>query len=196
MRAAGVTAALIAFSVAAASDWIWQVPALPAAALLLAAAVFAPGPRPATQTKSGGRASLGWRIGAITVAIAALVAIAIPLATVSSVRASQSAATTGKLAQALADARTAVRLQPGAASSQLQLALVLELRGDTMDALTAAQAATRDEPANWSAWLVRSRLEAEAGHPALGTCRIQTQPLAQPPITDLQLMTDHTKRIS
>jgi tetratricopeptide (TPR) repeat protein len=70
------------------------------------------------------------------------------------------------LAQALADARTAVRLQPGAASSQLQLALVLELRGDTPGALTAARAATRDEPANWTAWLVRSRLEAEAGHPA------------------------------
>jgi hypothetical protein len=164
VRAAGVTAALIAFSVAAASDWIWQVPALPAAALLLAAAVFAPGPRPAMQT--GARAAALWRIGAIAIAIAALVAIAIPLATVSSVRASQSAATTGKLAQALADARTAVRLQPGAASSQLQLALVLELRGDTPGALTAARAATRDEPANWTAWLVRSRLEAEAGHPA------------------------------
>jgi len=168
VRAAGVAAALIAFSVAAASDWIWQVPALPAAAMLLAAAVFASGPRAATQTQTQTRprAALPWRIGAIATAIAALVAIAVPLATVSSVRESQSAATTGNMAQALADARTAVRLQPGAASSQIQLALVQELQGDTTDALTAVQAATRDEPANWSAWLVRSRLEAEAGHPA------------------------------
>jgi len=106
------------------------------------------------------------RIGAIVIAIAALLAIAVPLATVSSVRESQSAATTGDLARALADARTAVALQPGAASSQIQLALVLELRGDAPDALAAARAATRDEPSNWSAWLVRSRLEVEAGHPA------------------------------
>ena len=42
VRAAGLTGALVAFCVAAASDWIWQVPALPAAFLLLAAAVLAP----------------------------------------------------------------------------------------------------------------------------------------------------------
>jgi len=69
------------------------------------------------------------------------------------------------LTRALADARAAVALEPGAASSQIQLALVLELRGDTAGALTAARAATRDEPDNWSAWLVRSRLETEGGHP-------------------------------
>ena len=93
VRAAGVMAALIAFCVAAASDWIWQVPALPAAALLLAAAVF--DPRSATCDPNGDSRALPLRIGATTVAIAALVAIAFPLATVSSVRASQSAATTG-----------------------------------------------------------------------------------------------------
>ncbi|MGZ6616608.1 MAG: O-antigen ligase family protein [Solirubrobacteraceae bacterium] len=164
VRAAGVTAALIAFYVAAASDWIWQVPAVPAAALLLAAAVLAPRARPSPQRSA--RAALPLRLGVIAIAIAALFAIALPLATVSSVRESQSAVATGDSARALADARTAVALEPGAASSQIQLALVLELRGNTSAAVAAARTATRDEPDNWSTWLVRSRLEAEAGHPA------------------------------
>ena len=164
VRAAGLTGALIAFCVAAASDWIWQVPAVPAAFLLLAAAVFAPPSRSAAGPRAGG--SLTLRLGAIAVAIAALVAIAIPLATVSTVRASQAAVLSGNPARALADARAAVRLEPGAASPQIQLALVLELQGDVPDALAAARSATIDEPDNWSGWLIVSRLEAEAGHPA------------------------------
>jgi hypothetical protein len=164
VRVAGVAGALIAFYVAAASDWIWQVPALPAAFMLLAAALLAPRSRAGSQP--AGSASLRMRLGTIAIAIASLVAIAIPLATVSSVRESQAAVAGGDPARALADARAAVRLEPGAASPQIQLALVLELRGDVAHALAAARTATVDEPANWSAWLIVSRLEAEAGHPA------------------------------
>ncbi|MGA2928404.1 MAG: tetratricopeptide repeat protein, partial [Solirubrobacteraceae bacterium] len=98
--------------------------------------------------------------------VACLLAIAMPLATASAVRASQAAASSGDPAAALADARTAARLEPSAASPQLQLALVLEAQGDFRDAVLAARRATLDEPANWSVWLVRSRLEAETGHPA------------------------------
>ena len=108
VRAAGLAGALIAFLVAAASDWIWRVPALPAAFLLLTAAVLAP----ATGTDRGPGRRVSWsiRLGAVAIAGAALIAIAIPLATVSTVRQSQSAVVSGDPAQALADARTAVRL--------------------------------------------------------------------------------------
>jgi Flp pilus assembly protein TadD len=41
---------------------------------------------------------------------------------------------------------------------------VLELQGRIGPALAAARRATGDEPLNWDNWLVRSRLEAEAGH--------------------------------
>jgi hypothetical protein len=170
-RAAGVTGALIAFLVAASSDWIWQVPALPAAFLLLAAAVLAPG--------SPGRGGLAKgvsrcvRLGAAVIAVASLVAIAVPLATVSKVRASQAAVVSGDLARALADARAAARLEPGAPSAELQLALVLELQGDVPGALTAAHRAASDEPSNWSTWLVVSRLEAEAGRPAASLAAYQ-----------------------
>ena len=162
VRAAGAAGAMVAFCVAAASDWIWQVPALPAAFLLLAAAVLAP----ARVTGPGGGASLRLRLSATVLAVACLFAIAVPMATVSTVRESQAAASGGDPAQALADARAAVSLQPGAASAQIQLALVLEQQGRVRDALTAALAATRHEPDNWSGWLVMSRLEAEAGNPS------------------------------
>jgi hypothetical protein len=161
VRAAGVLGAMVAFCVSAASDWIWQVPALPAAFLLLAAAVLAP-PRAAGARRA---ATLSLRLGVIATAIACLLAIAIPMATVSTVRESQAAVLKGDPARALADAQAAVRLEPGAASPQIQLALVFELQGDVPGALEAAHRATLDEPNNWTAWLIASRLEAEAGHP-------------------------------
>jgi O-antigen ligase/polysaccharide polymerase Wzy-like membrane protein len=159
-RAAGLTGALVAFAVGAAGDWIWQVPALPAAFLLLSAAVLAPGRGAAPRLPP-----TGLRLGAIAVAVASLVAIAVPLATVNTVRASQAAVLSGDPTQALADARAAVRLEPDAVSPQIQLALVLELDGDVHGALAAAHTAAANEPGDWSTWLIVSRLEAEAGHP-------------------------------
>lgn len=155
--AAGVVAALVTFCVSAASDWIWQVPVLPAAFLLLSAAVLAP------QGRSWPASRHRWpfRMAAVAVAVVCLVAIGYPLAVTSAVRRSQTAASAGNSTEALGEARTAVRLEPGSASAQLQLAVVLEDRRDFSAALAAARHATRDEPSNWSTWLVRSRLEAE-----------------------------------
>jgi hypothetical protein len=105
------------------------------------------------------------RAGAVVLSLACLLAIAVPLATTSAIRQSQQAASSGNPALALADARTAARLEPGAAAPQLQLALVLELQHDVHGALIAVQRAASDEPANWSVWVVASRLQAEVGHP-------------------------------
>ena len=174
-RAAGAAAALLAFMVSAIADWVWQLPVLPAAFLLLAAAVLAPAspkalvreqvsgsePRQARRGARGRRLLV--RAGFGVVAIGCLVAIGVPLATVTNVRQSQAAVNAGNTTAALADARSAVRLEPGAASAQLQVALVLELQHHVRSALAAARMATRDEPQNWSAWLVLSRLQAESG---------------------------------
>ena len=160
-RAAGTTAALLAFMVSALVEWVWQLPVLPAIFLLLAAAVLAPAKRTAAASRRG---RLLLRTGLVAAALGCLAAIGIPLATVSAVRQSQAAVDAGDVSLALADARSAVRLQPGASSAQLQVALVLELQHDFPAALTAARTATRDEPQNWSDWLVLSRLDAETGH--------------------------------
>jgi O-Antigen ligase len=161
-RAAGLTAALVAFCVSAAFDWIWQVPVLPAAFLLLAAAALAPRARQPALAKLQFRA-LRLAIGAV--AVACLAAIAVPLATTDELRSSQAASAGGNQTLALADARAAASIEPGAASPQIQLALVQELQGHPGAALVSARRAAADEPANWSTWLIVSRLEAETGDP-------------------------------
>ena len=171
--AAGATAALVAFLVGAAVDWLWQLPVLPAAVLLVGAAVLAPAAATRTvraleedraEREIRWRSPLLLRIGLALASVACLVAIAVPLATASNVRKSQIAIDSGNTIAALDDARSAVRIEPGAASPHLQLALVLELQARYPAAVTAARQAVHDEPQNWSAWLVLSRLEAEAGH--------------------------------
>jgi hypothetical protein len=176
-RAAAAAAALLAFMVSAAGDWVWQLPVLTAAFLLLAAAVLAPAVRrhsvdaaetEASSDGTGARASrrrLVARVALIVTALACLTAIGIPLAAATDVSRSQAAAAAGNTSAALADARSAARLEPGAASPQLQIALVLELQHSYPAAAAASRTATRNEPQNWSDWLVLSRIEAESGHP-------------------------------
>lgn len=177
---AAVAGATAAFMVSAAVDWIWQLPVLPVALLLLVAAVLAParaaappGERPAPESAGLGavirRRWRRWtlRAGLLALAAGALVAIGVPLTATSDVRRSQADANAGNYAAALAKARSATHVEPGAASADLQVALVLELERRFTPAVNAARAATRDEPANWQTWLVRSRIEAEAGHPLL-----------------------------
>jgi cytochrome c-type biogenesis protein CcmH/NrfG len=65
----------------------------------------------------------------------------------------------------LSDALAAARIESGAASPEIQAALVQELQGHPGSALVSARRAAADEPANWSTWLIISRLEAETGHP-------------------------------
>jgi tetratricopeptide (TPR) repeat protein len=166
--AAGVAGALFAFVVAAASDWFWQVPVLPVCFLLLAGAVLAPRRRrrrgEAARPVSSRQA---WATRAVLMAAAAacLIVIGIPMATTIDLRKSQAAAAAGNQSAALADARSAVRLEPRSASAHLQEALVLELMRNVPGAVSAARAATVDEPDNWQTWLVLSRLQAEAGAP-------------------------------
>lgn len=178
-RAAAVLAALLAFMVGASVDWLWQLPVLPVVFMLLAASVLVPGRGPSlVRRRLAGRGegapavsrpqraarALG-RGGVIVLAALALIATAVPLAAESDVRSSQNAAAASDLTAAAGDARSAIRIEPGASSPYLQLALVLELRHDLPPAVVAARHAVRDESRNWANWLILSRLEAEDGHP-------------------------------
>lgn len=165
-RAAAVTAALVAFMFSAAFDWIWQVPALPAVFLLLAAAVLAPRAMSASAPDQQRRrfSRLPLRFGVIALAAACLIGIAIPLATANALSASQAASSAGDQHLALKDARRAASIEPDSATPQLQIALVLELEGKKKQARGAARKAVADEPQNWATWLILSRLEAETGN--------------------------------
>jgi tetratricopeptide (TPR) repeat protein len=179
-QAAAAAAVCCAFLISAAIDWVWQLPVLAGAFLLLGAATLGP-VAPRVRVRSGtidaddlaeGTGSPGiargpWAVrGALAlVALVCLALIALPLAETTALRDSRSAAASGATATALTDAQTAARIEPGAASPQLQLALVLETQDRLASAVLFAQRATRDEPLNWGAWLVLSRLESEAGQP-------------------------------
>jgi len=161
---AAALAGCVAFFLVAAVDWTWQVPVLPVTALLLASVlVMARGPSP-TAERFFRRLPPRILLGAV--GLAAVIAIAIPLASTSLVRSSEAEVRSRDLTAALADARSAQNVQPDAATPRLQQALVLEIQGDLAAAAVAARAATARESTNWRTWLVLSRIEAERGHVA------------------------------
>lgn len=158
---AAALAGCTAFFLTAFVDWMWQVPAL-AVAMLLLAAVLVGGGKPVAGR---GAAAFGLprRIGFVLGGLAAIVAIAIPLGATSLVRESEADARDGDLPAALQAARSAQNVQPAAATPRLQQALVLEAQGELAPAAEAARAATARESTNWRTWLVLSRIEAERG---------------------------------
>jgi len=162
---AAALAGCTAFCITATFDWMWQLPVLPVALLLLASVLVVGGQRSDSEEKAPPlRPAL--RIVAALAAIAAIAAIAIPLASTSLVRSSEADARDGNLPAALKAARTAQNVQPSAASPRLQQALVLEAEGEFPAAVEAARAATEREPTNWKTWLVLARIEAENGQAA------------------------------
>jgi hypothetical protein len=158
---AGAGAGLAAFLTAAAIEWVWQLAAIVAAALLLGAVILTGVDRPSASAAV--RHPNVQRGLLIACAIAALVAVAVPLGGAIDIRNSQNAAADGQLAAAYSDSVAAQRLQPYAATPRLQEALVLESAGDLGPAASAAQAATRDAPTNWETWLTLARIDAERG---------------------------------
>jgi O-Antigen ligase len=161
---AAALAGCVAFCVTAGFDWMWQIPVLPVALLLLASLLVTSQAGDAAKEKGG--FALPLRIGAAVVAIAAIVAIAIPLSSSTLLRQSQADARKGDFPAALTAARSAQNAQPDAASPRVQEALLLESAGDLPAATAAARAATEREQTNWRNWLVLSRLEAKQGHAA------------------------------
>jgi hypothetical protein len=161
---AAALAGCTAFCITATFDWMWQLPVLPVATLMLAAVLVSGGLRSDAGERKG--LPIAPRIAVAVAALAAIVAIAIPLASTSLIRSSEADVRSGDLSGALQEARTAQNVQPGAASPRLQLALVLEAQGEFPAAAEAARAATEKEPTNWRTWLVLSRIEAESGQAA------------------------------
>jgi hypothetical protein len=157
---AAAVAALAGFAVAAAVDWVWQLPAIVAAFLLMAAAVLNGGVRGGAPRFAG---SLPPRIVLVAAGLVSLVAVGIPLAAAQAIRSSQSEVRANNLGAALDDARKAHEIEPYGASSSLQEALVLELQGQFSSGVAAAKRATQEASTNWQAWAILSRLEAENG---------------------------------
>ena len=165
MLLAGALGACAAFAVAAGIDWAWELTVLPVAFVLLAAAVIG---RPAGEDRPADERRPGkpTRLALPALGIAAIVAIAIPMASADALIESRANVRAQNLAGALEDARTAADFEPYAGAPALQEAMVLELQGNYDAAREAARAAAESEPTNWRPWLILYRLEARGGNVA------------------------------
>jgi O-antigen ligase len=155
------TAALLTFCASALVEWVWDLPAVAAVAVVLMAVLIGGGRRARARRD---RPAAPRAVLALT-AVLALVAVAVPLAVATSVRDSERSVRAGDLSRALEHARTATNVQPSSATGALQEALVLERARSYPLAVAAARRSVRHEPTNWRTWLVLSRLEALAGRP-------------------------------
>jgi hypothetical protein len=180
---AAALAGCAAFCLGATFDWLWQIPVLSVSFLLLAVILVRPGPTPA-----GGREpapfALPLRLGIAAVSLAAVVAIAIPLASTSLLRQSEAEARAGNLNAALSDARSAQNVLPGAMAPRLQRAVLLETLGALDAAAVAAAEAVDREPTNWRTWLILSRVEAKRGR-AVASVRAFRRARALNPLSPL-----------
>ncbi len=167
---AAFVATLIAWAVAAAVDWIWELTAVAFVAIALLALLTGR----ATEAMSSdlayaARPALWPRLVASAACLALAAAQALPLLGGIAIRRSQRAIARGDIATAVDQAAAATRIEPWAASPRAQLALVYEQIGNLRAARLAIGAATRRDPENWRLWLIRARVETAAG--AIGAAR-------------------------
>lgn len=164
---AALLAAFAGFLFAAAVDWVWELTVVGAVGVVLAGLLCGPGTLPNTAVvEAGGSSSrsdarFGLAVASVVTAWVVLWAQALPLLSEIKVRDSQAAVRRGDTAEAFSDAQAARRLQPWAASPHLQLALVLEQRGDLARARREIQAAIDRDSRDWRLWLVKARLETK-----------------------------------
>jgi hypothetical protein len=158
---AAALAGVSAFLVSAIFDWVWQIPVLPVAMLVLAAALISAGAR--SRTPRPPRINPILRAAFAVISLAAIIAIAIPLSSSTLIRESQSQAQAAKLPAALEAAQSASNVEPDSGLPYLQQSLILEQAGEYRAAVSRAKLATDHEPTNWKNWLTLSRVQAEAG---------------------------------
>jgi hypothetical protein len=171
---AAVAAAFVAFLVAAGVDWMWEVTAVSAAALIALALLARLSP--VVQHERVGETTDVWRSGMIrpeaavaawiggAVLLAALFyAEAAPLLAQRKVEASYAAVRGGDARRAYTSALDARDVTPWAASPYLQLALVDEEVGRFGRARNWVDQAIQRDSKNWQLWLVASRLAAKQG---------------------------------
>jgi Flp pilus assembly protein TadD len=163
------------FLFSAAVEWVWQLAAIAATALILGAVIVAgrdemDGSSDRTDSLTGPSAAPSGRRRRVLprsvfalLSVAALGAVLVPLAGTLAVRASQAAAAGGHIGTALSDSLAAEQLQPYSASAHLQEALVLEAAHDFGPAAAAARVATTDSPTDWTTWLTLARIDARRG---------------------------------
>lgn len=166
--AAVLTASMLAFALAAAYDWFWELPALGAiffiaAGVLVSARCSRPlADQPDPSPKSDG-VRYGFALSGIALGWVAIALMVGPLIMSFELNRSRDAAAEGRLADATEYALTARSSQPWAASPYIQLGGLAMLTNSYADALEYYHLAADREPDNWQIWLMLAGVAREAG---------------------------------
>jgi hypothetical protein len=160
---AALVAVVAGFILGAALDWVWQLPAVVALALLSIGLLVGPATAAGSPDAPAPRVRFGVRAALIVAAWIVLCAQAIPFLASQEVDASQRAATGGDLREALERARSAKSIQPWAASPRQQLALVEEEAGRLDLARGEIAAAIERDTSDWRLHVIASRLAVKSG---------------------------------
>jgi len=157
---AAAAACGIAFFVAAAYDWVWQLAGI--AVVGTGMLGLALGALPATRTGAVTRLGL-LRPAIALIAVAAIIPQYVVLAAGSHLRNSQAAYNAGNGTRAWSEALAAKAIEPWAASPYLQLGLIAEREGHFDVASHWLDEAIRRSRRDWSLWLTAARIEIKDG---------------------------------
>jgi O-Antigen ligase len=162
---AALLAVVVGFVAGSALDWVWQLPAVAALAMLAIGLLVGPATASATEARATDPPPVrfGTRAAIVLGAWAILCSQALLFLTTREVDASQKAAARGDLAGAVERARSAESIEPWAASPRLQLALVHEEAGDLPRARGEIAAAIERDSEDWRLQVVASRLALKSG---------------------------------
>ena len=163
-------AAMLAFAVGAAIDWLWEIAALGAVFFLAAGAAVAARVQQLAQARAsvdGERVAqrrFGLAVVGLAVAWISAVALVGPLLVDRELTASEDAAERGDLVAAVNHADTARSIEPWAASPYVLLGLLAEAQGEYVTASGRLAQAINREDRNWQLYYLRARVERAAGN--------------------------------
>ncbi|MEA2478531.1 MAG: hypothetical protein QOJ07_453, partial [Thermoleophilaceae bacterium] len=162
-----IGAGAVAWTLGAATDWLWEMPAVTVlfvALVALAASARRDQAAPALPEPAPVAAKRGRAIGGLATAAWIFVVVqAVALTAAWELQRSETALAQGQSQKAQDAAEVARTVEPWAADPYQQLALVrLSFAADAKTVALARQAVDR-EPTNWRTWLVLVRVEAAAG---------------------------------
>ena len=166
---ASALAVVVAYCVAAAVDWMWELTAVSVVAFLCLGLLVGLGtasePRRIREPRTAHRLAVRLLPMATAVLLLSglLCAQGILLLTDRSIRGSRLASRSGNYVTAVARAERARRLEPWAATPYLQRALIEERLGHFAAADTAIRKAIRRDPSDWKLWFVAARVQTERG---------------------------------
>ena len=157
---AAAAACGIAFFVAAAYDWVWQLAGI--AIVGVGMLGFALGALPSTRVSARGRSDVLRPVLAL-IAVAAIIPQYVVLASGSHLRNSQEAFAAGDATRARSEALAAKAIEPWAASPYLQLGFVSEAEKNFNAAAHWLDEAISRSKSDYRLWLIAARIEGERG---------------------------------